>query len=194
MEYRLTELDLRHRDSLTPYDHADDGWEATGGGLYSRGWWIIDHTRASHTESYLCKNLITTVGKAAEAGLVNGVVTTPFKAVGFGTGTTIPAAGDTALVAEKDAAGGVTTTHVCSTTAGTYSRVTTTTTNDTAQILTQVIAITATMALSETGVFDANIAGTLLCRAASGGGSPAFPVINVISGDTVQLTWKVQML
>lgn len=193
MEYILNAWERENLDKVTPFEHKDDGWQKTGSELYSRGWWFVNHTRGGESKIYMARNLINTIGKAQIAGLINGVATLPFKAIGFGVGTTAPAAGDTALVTEKDAANTTTTTHVCPLASSTNTRLTTTTTNDTAEILSQVITITATMALAETGVFDANIAGNMICRAASGGGTPAFPVINVIANDTVQLRWRIQL-
>jgi hypothetical protein len=62
--------------------------------------------------------------------------------------------------------------------------VTTTTTNDTAQ-LTNTFSVTGTVAVTESGVLNAASTGTLLCR-------QVFTAINVVSGDSLALTWKVQ--
>lgn len=194
MEYLVDLKDSARALDLTPYSHKDDGWVSLLDGVHCRGWWHISHTHEGRERIWMASNLITTIGKDKWAGLLNGVVTLPMKAIGFGTGTTAPAAGNTALVTEVTASGGAASgVHITTITGGTYTQQTTTTTNDTARIQSQVIAITGTIALAESGVFDANTNGNMVCRAASGGGSPAFPVINVVNGDTVQLTWNVQL-
>lgn len=128
-------------------------------------------------------NLVTNAGKAAIASRINGSGSEAlFDKIGWGTGATAAAAGDTALGAEKDAAGGASTTHVVS--AATCTRVTTTVTNDTAQMVGTATA-TGTIAITESGVFNAASAGTLLAR-------QVFTAVNVVSGDSIQFTWKIQ--
>jgi hypothetical protein len=123
------------------------------------------------------RNLVTTVGKALVAGRINGSGA-PAAAtyIAVGTGTTAAAAGDTALQTETAASG-------LSRVAGTASLVTVTTTNDTAQ-LTTTFSVTGTVAVTESGVLNAASVGTLLCR-------QVFTAINVISGDSLAITWKV---
>jgi hypothetical protein len=124
------------------------------------------------------RNLVTTVGKALVAGRINGSgapAAATFIAVG--TGTTAAAAGDTTLQTETATSG-------LSRVAGTASLVTTTTTNDTAQ-LTTTFTVTGTVAVTESGVLNASSSGTLLCR-------QVFTAINVVSGDSLAITWKVQ--
>jgi hypothetical protein len=124
------------------------------------------------------RNLVTTVGKALVAGRINGSgapAAATFIAVG--TGATAAAAGDTTLQTETATSG-------LSRVAGTASLVTTTTTNDTAQ-LTTTFSVTGTVAVTESGVLNASSSGTLLCR-------QVFTAINVISGDSLAITWKVQ--
>lgn len=124
-------------------------------------------------------NLLPTVGKALVAGRINGSGS-PAAAgwIGIGTGTTAAAAGDTALEAEKAADGTASTTH----TSATASLVTTDVTNDTAQLV-ATFSITGTIAVTESGVFNASANGTILAR-------QTFSAINVVSGDSLQLTWK----
>jgi hypothetical protein len=62
--------------------------------------------------------------------------------------------------------------------------VTTTITNDTAQ-LTKTFTVTGSVAVTESGVLNAASAGTLLCH-------QVFSAINVASGDSLAVTWKVQ--
>jgi hypothetical protein len=118
-------------------------------------------------------NLVVTTGKAQVAGLFNGGVSQAFTALAIGTGTTTPAAADTDLAAQAgDRA------------SATCSRVTTTTTNDTAQLV-ATFNFNAATAITEAGIFDLASSGTLAARA-------TFSAINVASGDSLQLTHKVQ--
>lgn len=124
------------------------------------------------------RNLVTNAGLALIAGRINGSGS-PAAAtyIAVGTGTTAAAATDTALVTE-------TTTSGLARAVGTVSLVTTTVTNDTAQV-TKSFSVTGTVAVTESGVLNAASAGTLLCR-------QVFTAINVASGDTLDITWKVQ--
>ena len=61
---------------------------------------------------------------------------------------------------------------------------TTTVTNDTAQV-TKTFTVTGTFAVTEAGLLNASSAGTLLCR-------QVFSAVNVLNGDSLQITWKVQ--
>jgi hypothetical protein len=124
------------------------------------------------------RNLVTTAGKALIAGRINGSGA-PAAAtyIGVGTGTTAAAAADTTLGTESSTSG-------LSRTAGTVSLVTTSTTNDTAQV-TNTFSVTGTVAVTESGVLNASSSGTLLCR-------QVFSAINVVSGDSLTITWKVQ--
>jgi len=129
------------------------------------------------SDKKIVRNLVTTVGKALVAGLMNGSGS-PAAAtfIAVGTGTNAAAAGDTALQTELAASG-------LSRAAATVSLVTTTTTNDTAQML-KSFTVTGTAAVTESGVLNAASTGTLLCR-------QVFSAINVVNGDTLQVTWKV---
>jgi hypothetical protein len=131
--------------------------------------------------SKVFKNLVVDAGKAGAASRINGSGgEAVFDRIGAGTGATAPAAGDTALGAEKDEAGGATTTHK----SATVSRVTTTVTNDTAQDVVT-FNYTASVAVTESGVFNAATAGTMLCR-------QTFTAVNVVNGDSLQFTWKIK--
>jgi len=132
------------------------------------------------------RNLVVNAGKAAMASRCNGAgAEAAFTSIGQGTGTTAPAATDTALqngvTAAGVADGGV---HVLPAASVTVSRVTTTVTNDTAQ-LQGTVAEAATIAITESGVFNADTGGTMLCR-------QTFAAINVVNGDNLQITWKIQ--
>lgn len=132
-------------------------------------------------------NLTTTTGKAGIASRINGSGgEAAFTSIGFGTGTTVAAITDTALETGKTAAGaGDSGVHVLPTASVTVSRQTTDTTNDTARLV-GTVAITATMAITESGVFNADTNGTMLCR-------QVFSAINVVNGDNLQLTWNIDV-
>jgi len=121
------------------------------------------------------KNIIVNAGKAAVAGLINGVVTTPFKYIAIGTGTTTPAATDTALASETHRA-----------LADTVDRVTTNVTNDTARLIKTFSGYSGSEAITESGVFDSATGGTMLCR-------QTFAALNInwAGGDSLQITWKI---
>lgn len=128
-------------------------------------------------------NGVPTVGKALVAGRINGSGTPAAAAwIGVGVGTTAFSASDTALETEKLEDG---TTSAAAHKAATVSLVTTDVTNDTAQLV-ATFAFTATLAITESGVFNASSAGTLLCR-------QTFSAINVINGDSLQVTWKIDV-
>lgn len=130
------------------------------------------------SDSKLVSNLITNAGRALISGMINGSGA-PAAAtyVAVGTGVTAANAADTTLQTETAASG-------LSRAAGTVSLVTTTITNDTAQVL-KLFTVTGTVAVTEAGLLNASSSGTLLCR-------QVFSAINVINGDTLQITWKVQ--
>lgn len=123
-------------------------------------------------------NLITNAGRAIISGLINGSGSpASFTYIAVGTSTTAAAATDTALGTE-------TTTSGLGRAAGTVSLMTTTITNDTAQI-TKTFTVTGTVAVTESGVFNASSGATLLAH-------QVFSAINVASGDSLQITWKIQ--
>ena len=121
------------------------------------------------------QNMVVNTGLAWLAGAITGDTTTPtdLKYIGLGTGTTAAAAGDTALETPTADARA----------SGTVTRVTTTTTNDTVQIVGTVTAGGA-RAVTEAGLFSAASDGTL-------GARQVFSVMNLASGDTLQVTWKL---
>ncbi|MEM3845137.1 MAG: hypothetical protein QXU98_05490 [Candidatus Parvarchaeota archaeon] len=117
-------------------------------------------------------NVICNVGIAKIAGLVAGTATGGFDYMATGTGTAAAAATNTALETEVLR---VSTTN---------SLVTTSVTNDTSQFV-ATFNYTATYAITEAGIFDASSGGNLLSR-------QVFAPVNVVSGDSIQITWKVQ--
>lgn len=121
-------------------------------------------------------NLVTNAGKAGVASRINGSGgEAAFTYIAMGTGTNAAAAGDTTLQTELAASG-------LSRANATASRVTTTVTNDTAQLV-QTFTVTGTVAVTESGVLNAASSGTLLAR-------QVFSAINVVNGDSLQITWK----
>jgi len=139
---------------------------------------FIDHIRdgeiIDHREYH---NMISDAGKAIVAGLMlTDVGGTAFDYIAIGIGTTGETHLNTALESEIASGGG-------SRVAGTGTRVTTNYTNDTAQLVVT-YNFTLSFAVTESGVFNASSGPTLLCR-------KTFSAINVVNGDSLQVTWKV---
>lgn len=131
-------------------------------------------------------NLIVNAGIAGMASRTNGSGgAAAFTSIGQGTGVTAANATDTTLQTGVNASGtGDGGVHVLPTASVTASLTTTTITNDTAQLVGTVSEL-ATIAITESGVFNADSAGTMLCR-------QVFTAVNVVSGDTLQFTWKIK--
>jgi len=128
-------------------------------------------------EVRIVKNLITSAGKAGLASRIGGSGgEAAFTYLAVGTGTTAANIADTTLQTELATSG-------LSRVNATASRVTTTVTNDTAQLLTT-FAVTGTQAVTECGILNASSVGTLLCR-------QVFSAINVVNTDNLQITYKV---
>lgn len=125
-----------------------------------------------------CRNLVTNAGLGGISSRLNGAGgAAAFTYIAVGTGTASASASDTTLQTESSTSG-------LSRASATASQVTTTVTNDTAQLV-NTFAVTGTVAVTESGVFNAASSGTLLCR-------QTFTAVNVVSGDNLQITWKVQ--
>jgi hypothetical protein len=126
--------------------------------------------------------VITNVGAAVQAKRLVGATPTQaepkYCAMGVGaTGAARTAAvGDTAL-----------STEVETRTTGAASTVTTTQTNDTYQCV-GTVAATTSRAVDEAGLFDQSAAGGNLMLSAT------FPVQNLLSGDSIQFTWKTKFV
>jgi len=112
-------------------------------------------------------------GKAICSNLVSGLGGTVPRYVAIGTGAGPADSTATAL-----------TTEVETRTSGTPTRVTTTVTNDTLQVV-GTITMTANRALTEVGLFDASSAGSALILS-------GISVINLLTGDSIQLTFRLQ--
>lgn len=128
--------------------------------------------------SLVINNLVVSAGKAGVASRINGAGSeAAFTYIAIGTGTTAAAAGDTALQTEISTNGGQRAAATC-------TRVTTSVTNDTAQLVVT-FSFTGSFAVTESGVLNAASVGTLLAR-------QVFSAINVANGDSLQITWKFQ--
>jgi len=116
--------------------------------------------------------VLANAGKSIVSNRVIGGGTEPkFAAIGTGAGTA--AAADTTLFTEVETRSG--------TNVGT--QVTTTTTSDSYQVV-NTVAITAVRAITNAGFFDASTAGNLFIKG-------DFATINLVAGDSLQLTGKV---
>lgn len=125
------------------------------------------------------RNVICNSGIAKASGLINGAASGVFGYMAIGTGTGVAAATDTVLASEITTGGGARVS-------ATVSQVTTTTTNDTAQWVGS-WTFTASFAVTEEGLFDAASAGNLLAHQEN------LPAWNVVPGDQLQITHKVQL-
>jgi len=131
------------------------------------------------SDSRLISNLVVSAGAAGVASRINGAGSeAAFTYIAVGIGTTAAAAGNTTLESEIVDSG-------LARAAATASRVTTDVTNDTAQLL-YTFSVTGTKAVTESGVLNAASAGTLLAR-------QVFSAVNVVNGDSLQITWKLDV-
>lgn len=156
---------------------------ALGEFLLRKGW-ITPHTqnflvgRNVYGEVHIA-NLITNAGKAGIASRINGAgAEAAFDYIAIGTGSTAADATDTTLETELSSGG-------MSRASATTSRTTTDVTNDTARNIVT-FSVTATAAITESGVLNAASSGTLLCR-------QVFTAINVTNGDSLQATWDIDV-
>jgi len=133
------------------------------------------------------EDLITSAGKAAVPALILHDVTTVsgYDFIAIGSGNTAASTGDTTLEAEAYRA------------AGTGTRVTTTVTDDTAQLVYVFSSgnpsglygtSTGTQAIEESAMFSELTGGVMLCR-------QTFNALNIDfgGGDSLSITWKVQV-
>lgn len=130
--------------------------------------------------SRMCvSNLITNAGMAgAAARLGSNATEAIFNYIAIGTSATAASVSDTTLGAEITTNGGQRA-------AGTVSRVTTDVANDTHQVV-LTYTFTGSFAIVEAGLLNASSGGVLLAR-------QTFASINVVSGDTLQITWKIDV-
>lgn len=116
--------------------------------------------------------VFSNAGKAIVTNRLKGSGTEPnYVAIGTGAGTA--AAADTTLFTEVETR-----------TAGTSTQQTTSVTNDTYQTV-GTISITATRGITNAGCFDASTSGNILIKG-------DFSTINLVNGDSIQITGKLQ--
>ena len=116
--------------------------------------------------------LLVNTGRAIVTNRIKGSGTEP-SYVAYGTGAGTTGATDTTLFTETG-----------SRVAGTSTQQTTSTTNDTYQVVgTQTAG--GTLAITNAGLFDASTSGNLFVKG-------DFSTINLSSGDSIQFTFKTQ--
>ena len=117
-------------------------------------------------------NVLTNKGKEIIADRILGNGTEP-KYVGWGTGAGTAAAADTALFTESSE----------SRTSGTSSKITVTTTNDTYQVVGQIVA-TGSRTITNAGLLDASTSGNLFVHT-------DFTGVVLATNDSITFTFKV---
>ncbi len=139
--------------------------------------WYIILWKKLVTKQCIMVDGIPTTGKAEVAALIlSDIASDAFDYLAIGTGTTAFAAGNTTLETE---------THRV---AGTGTRVTTSVTNDTAQLVVTFSGFSGTEAVTEVGMLNAASTGDLLMR-------QTFSALNVDwdAGDSIVMTVKIQV-
>jgi hypothetical protein len=116
-------------------------------------------------------NLVVSTGLAFIASRMKDTTATAMSHMAVGSGTTAAAAGQTALVTQIGARVALTSTTV--------------TANATAYVATFAAGV-GTGAVTEAGIFNADTAGTMLCRT-------VFDVVNKNANDTLQITWTITL-
>lgn len=115
------------------------------------------------------KNLVVSTGLNYICSRMKDATATAMSHMAIGTGTTAAAAGDTALGTQLD---------IQSLTSTTVS------TNTIAYVASFGTGLTG--AVTESGIFNAASAGTMLCRV-------VFSAVNLSSTDTLQVTWTLTL-
>ncbi len=119
-------------------------------------------------EDVTVENLVVDTGLAYIASRMQGTSQTVMSHMAVGSGTTNPAAGDTALESQL----------------GRVALTTTTVTDNAVEYVATFGAGTGTGAVTEAGIFNASSGGTMLCRT-------EFAVINKGASDSMTITWTV---
>ncbi len=119
--------------------------------------------------------VITNAGQAIVTNLVSGLGGTVPRYVAWGTGAGTAAAADTTLFTESSQE---------SRTNGTPTRVTTTATNDTLQVVGTITVATAGKTITNVGLFDASTSGNLYFKS-------DFTGLALAVGDSISFTLKV---
>ena len=146
-----------------------------------KGWYVINHYdhEGNLIEEVETPNSPCNLGFKEVAQLIGTDTTsaaTAFDYIAVGTGTTAAAATQTALVTEVTNIG-------LTRASGTGTNITTTVAYDTFQ-LTHSFSPSSSAAVTESAVLNLSAVGVMLCR-------QTFSAINVTSGDTLTITWKV---
>lgn len=121
---------------------------------------------------------LTANGRGVWCGMMAQTLSTPLRYIGWGTGSGTASTSSTGLFTEDTTGGYVRAT-------GTMSLVTTTTTNDTFQVVGTLTA-GATLTITNAGTFTASTAGTI-------GVHGDFTGIALASGDAITFTIKTQL-
>lgn len=179
-ENKIGKSILRFLRHLAPSPIGADGQVKAGMINYLSAYGIrISGITGSWSSKIRRSNLTTTTGKAGVASRINGAGgEAAFTFIAVGTGAVAAAITDTTLGTELAVSG-------LSRAAATASRVLTDTTNDTAR-LQNTFTVTGTAAVTESGVLNAASAGVLLAR-------QTFSAINVVNGDSLQITWDLDV-
>lgn len=159
----------------------DDRWcnPADGSRLIGSIEFVVRDSEGNLKETRGLHNLVVDAGKAAVAGLIIATGhTNAFDHIAIGTGVTAAAAGDTACQTEITTNGGQRAV-------ATLSRVTTDVTNDTSQAEVT-YNFTGSFAVTESCFLDSLSAGVMLSR-------QVFSAINVASGDSLLIRWKIDV-
>ena len=176
-ENALGQLVLRMFRRINPKPITPDGQVKPGLLNYLSAYGVrISFITGIWSNSRFASNLVTTAGKAGVASRVNGSGgEAAFIYIANGLGTTAANIADTTLESEILDSG-------LERASATVSRVTTDTTDDTARLI-NTFSVTGTKAITESGVLNASSSGTLLAR-------QVFSAVNVVSGDSFQVTWS----
>jgi len=113
-------------------------------------------------------NLVVTTGKNYVASRMKDATATAMSHIAIGTGSTAAAAGDTALGTE----------------AARVALTSTTVATNTVTYVGTFAAGSGTGSITESGIFNASSAGTLLCRT-------VFSVVSKASSDQMSITWVI---
>jgi hypothetical protein len=176
VENKLGESLLKFFRKLYASPISEDGLVKAGLGNYLAAYGLrIPFITGIWSDSRIISNLVTDAGRAGVASRINGAGgEAAFTWIAVGTGTTAAANADTTLQTELATSG-------LSRANATASRVTTDVTNDSARLVNS-FTVTGTAAVTESGVLNAASSGVLLAR-------QVFSAVNVINGDTLQVTW-----
>ncbi len=148
------------------------------GAILMHGTVNLRHIRNGRViDSITVDNTTTTTGKAEAAGLFNEARAGGFKYIAIGSSGTVASAANTTLVSEITGAG-------MARVAATCTRVTSSDTNDTAQLF-HTFTATATQAVKEIGIFDSAAIGVMAGRS-------TFAAKNMVANDILVATYKVK--